>query len=314
MRRGGSITGLGALVLCTPLACTELDPLDDTCLNVDGQTCDPMQTRQVDSGSSPVVAGPWDCLGSTRPRMPPIQRPPGVAFVVPIVDFANPPTPPRDLRILVCQDNDFDCTQPLPIPDMQPEGAPAYVHQLNLPFGFEGYLRLTATGYIQSEYYFLGPVIGGPNGEQVIYGDGIGLPRNDTIDNFFDQFGQGAARQAGTGLVGLRVYDCRNESAEAQQARTVNQLRRATGVRLELVNSEARAWTLVGGRPAAPAPGNPSLSTDDRGVAGFFNIQPMALIVQAIAPNGERYGQTNVTVRPDQLTQANIRPNYSFAD
>lgn len=306
------MTGLGALLLCSPMACSELDPLDDTCLDFDGMRCNPSM-QEPDAEPPAANNGPWDCLGMTQPRQPPDPRPMGIAFVVPIVDFATL-MPVPDLIIRVCRDNDFDCTQPLPIVPSMPNPATPFVYQLGLPFGFEGYLRLTAPGYIQSEYYFLGPLVGGPNGEPVVYGDGIGLPTNDTIDDFFAAFGQGAVREAGRGLIGLRVYDCRNELPEAQLARTQNQLRRASGVRLELVNAEARAWTLVGGRPAAAAPGSDPLPTDNRGVAGFFNIEPMALIVEAIAPNGESYGRTNVTVRPDQLTQANIRPNYFFAD
>lgn len=85
------------------------------------------------------------------------------------------------------------------------------------------------------------------------------------------------------------------------------------GVRLALLNADEDplGWTLIGGRPSA---NNPPVETDARGVAGFANMTPRSVIVEGIAPDGTRYGRTAVPVKANTITQANLRPNYSYAD
>jgi hypothetical protein len=154
-------------------------------------------------------------------------------------------------------------------------------------------------------------MVGGPNGENVVYGEGLGLPTEQTVDSLFNQFGKGVARAEGTGLLALRVSDCRNQLPETQVSRMSGGVARATGVKLSLGNTEAPGWTLIGGTPASDIT---PIATDSRGVAGFANVDPRGVIIEAIAPNGTPYGRTAVNVRPNQLTQANIRPDYSYAD
>lgn len=248
----------------------------------------------------PVENGPWGCLEKPEEPLPvPPVPPEDFAYIIGIVDFANPPTPPPGLEIKVCQINDFNCDNPLPVSITEPDPERPFVHQIILPYMFDGYLRLTAPGYIQNEYYFLAPILGSRDGGQVIVGDPIGMPRIDTMDYFFDQFG-GAARNPDQGTVALRVFDC-----DETYPRT-----RAEGVRLELLtdNPTAIGFTILNGLPAA---NNPPFETDSRGVAGFGNLRPVSTIIRGMV-DGEEFSRAAVTVRPNQLTQADLRYNDTY--
>jgi hypothetical protein len=228
---------------------------------------------------------------------------PGFGFLIPVVDFANPPTPVMGLTIQVCQINDFNCNNPVP-PELvqvrQPDPTRLYINLLNLPYGFDGYLRMNAPGYIQNEYYFLGPIVGDPDGETIL-ADAIGMPRLTTVETFFESFGGGVQRDPTKGLIAMRIFDC----GELQR-------RRAAGVRLEMLadSSTALGFTILNGQLASAS--TPPLETDARGVAGFANVTPAVVALEGVLSGNRRFGYAAVTVRANQLTQADLRPNYFF--
>lgn len=244
----------------------------------------------------------WRCLPPSMPEPPTFpDQLPGVAYIVPIVDFANPPTPPGNLTISVCQILDTECERPLTPPNCvmpacvppptNPDPARPYIFQVSLPFGFTGFLKMEAMGYLTTEYYFGGPMRGNPAGgdmPQVIIGQEIPMVRDSVVEGFYTQLNVEPVPR--TGLLALRTLDCNGARAE--------------GVRVEMLNEEATGWTLISDLPQSD---DQSIPTDERGVTGFANIPPRGVVVEGIAPMGDRYGQAGFVVKENQLTIGEIR-------
>jgi hypothetical protein len=305
-----------AAAVCLPamLGCTELDFEDDNCVSLEMEPCNAGgggSAGTPNSGGSAGAAAPdpnWACIGEPPPvhDLPAI---PGVAYVVPIVDFANPAIVP-DVKIDVCVITDFNCMSPItsrlpPIIQADPEARP-YLWQITLPsqpMPFEGYLRLTATGYLTTDYHFGGPMIGNaenPAMPNIIVGQVIGMPRIAFIDDFFRQLSP-ESRNMAAGLLALRVLNCKNE--------------RSAGVELDLTNDTALGWSIQNNVPVNDKL-NPTASfpTDAQGIAGFANIvAPTNAIVEAVIPGSDqRYGYHAWPVRANQLTLAELRTDYSY--
>jgi hypothetical protein len=232
---------------------------------------------------------------------PPGTTSPGVGYIVPIVDFANPPAAPPNMTIVACQSGDLNCRfpgmPPIQAPDpavlaLFPEAVRPAVLQITLPTGFDGYLRITAMGYVQTEYYFGGPLIGGMDGGPGLVGEAIPVPRDNTVSDIFGSLRR--ERDTSRGLIALRTLNCLGQ--------------RAPNVTLDLLNTDAIGWTLISNAPASPQGQNDAfIPTDIRGVAGFANIIPGAAVVEGHSPAGVPYGQANFAVRANQLTIGEIR-------
>jgi hypothetical protein len=227
----------------------------------------------------------WDCLEAPPPTLDPLTpQPEAVIYAVPIVDFANPPTPPPMLDVKVCQSNDRDCLSPIPVP-ITPDPMRPYIVRIPVPYGLEGYLRLEAPGYVPTEYNFGGPMVGSRDRQPVVIGEAIPMLRTTTMDNLYADVSE--TRQPGTGVLAIRTIDCQGQ--------------RAAGVLLDPINPVGFQWTLISNLPRGG-----SEPTDIRGVAGLGNVEPGVIAVQARM--GETaYGRTAIRVKPDEFAVGEVR-------
>lgn len=299
------------LLALSALSCRELDPTVDTCISTG--VCEEDNEVTEDSGLDPDPSTtPWGCL--TNPYRPPAERPENVLFAMAVVDFNNPSAEVAipGLNIQVCQPSDLTCAQPLTgtpqmpgpirvlqmVPDQPP---PLFL--VGLPFGFNGYLRLNAPGFLQTEYYFFGELglnfegLGTESMPPLVRGETITLPQEDRIAEFFDAITR-TPRDVDTGIVALRTFDCQGN--------------RAADVSLEILSDttgDEIPWVFSQGYPLRDT------KTDSQGVAGFANLSPSdgnTVRIQGINPSGIPYGSVTLPVRASTLTFAEVRPAGAY--
>lgn len=268
---------LGALLANS--SCSDLDDRLDT------------YRDRIGEGGAPPTTDEWDCLDDTPPAAPAMPLP-GVAYVVPVVDFANPPTPIPGLKIKVCQTGDRDCAIPVKSSVTQPDPMRPFLYRVDLPYGFDGYLDLSAENYIGTEYYFGGIVVGGQDGQASITGEAIPPPTLVTADNLVKDLAR-SVRDPDKGILAVRTIDCNGK--------------RAAGVTVRLKENldDALAYTLIRNLPVFAVPPRP---TDSRGVAGFVNVRDGTVEVEGVLPDGRTYGSVPVRARANKLTVVEVRP------
>ena len=145
---------------------------------------------------------------------------------------------------------------------------------------------------------------GPPEGGYVVRGLTIPLLKTATRDTIYNDLGLPGPADPTRGVLAIRTLDCRRNSMGPQGTR-------AAGVRLEAIPAQppapAVAWTLSFSNRATPN----KLETDMRGVAGFVNVIPGSVDVEAVAPVGPPagliYGRTTLSVRAGVITLAEVR-------
>jgi hypothetical protein len=276
------------------VGCTGLDPDLDNCvvLGVDG--CDPPEPPPDGTGGTDGDELPpslWDCLGEP-PAVPPANamRPP-ITYVVPIVDFANPPTRPEGLTITSCQGGDFDCEAPVPHMESPVPNQPPAVVAITLPYNFDGYLRLSATNYVTTEYYFGGPLLGALDGGTTIQASAaIPMLRDTTMNGLFGLLRR--MRDTNSGVLAVRSIGCDGRPSKDVNV-VMDQPTRGFG------------YTLINNAPVAA---DPPPSTDQRGVSGYANVSPGGAAVQGYVGDTETaIGRGAFPVRANVVTVGEIR-------
>ena len=274
---------LTALCGCLGVGCTQLDDATDSCLVLGG----PCETDQ-DGSDGPEVPPAWSCLNET-PQAPPANasRPP-ITYVVPIVDFANPPTRPAALAITVCQFNDSDCENPVPAAINPVPNQPPAVVAITVPYGFDGYLKMTATDYVDTEYYLGGPMLGNLDGTTTVQGIPIPMLRQSVMDGMFTDLIQ--TRDITAGVLAIRSINCLGVPADNVDVKMDDPVR-------------GFGYTLINNQPVAS---DPPLPTDTRGVAGYANVPPGGTSVRGFVGDSV-IGRTGFRVRENQLTVGEVR-------
>jgi hypothetical protein len=242
----------------------------------------------------------WSCLG--QDERAPVSTPgvDRVTYVASVLDFGNPALSPPGIDLGICQLADVYCAAPLPVSmtvlasmSMSAFFPRPSAWAIELPLLFEGYINLTAPGYVPAQYFFGGPMVAGAGGEQAVTGEPITMFTENGVPSLFDAVG--VVRDPAFGLLLLRTVDCRGQ--------------RAPGVQLRLRGAGV-PWVLVNGLPILS---DPPLATDASGTAGFLNVPPGNLLIEGYVPAGDAtYGRTAVRVRPGQITMAEIRPDYGY--
>jgi hypothetical protein len=285
--------GLGVTLLGATVACSGLDPEDDTCLTVDdGRNCAALRPDA------------WDCVGgATEPT--PYEPTDTLSYNVEVVDWNTGETP-GDLLILACDLLDGGCMQPLSATPIQmlPRDNGKIQIPLPGPAPFEGYLKFmpstppstwTAESYVPLSYYFGGPVFNGVDAKI------IRLLRAASVAQL------ARARQGAeggeldimqNGLVVVRTLDCNGD--------------RAQRVRVQLADGiQGVPFAIVGGLPIISDP--PQL-TDPGALAGFANVSaPQNVVIEGFVDhdgdgNFTNYGRGSFTMIPYQITFGDIRP------
>ena len=300
---------IACAAVLTNAACAKLDDTSTICSeDVDCRLRIPIVPGPDggDDGPDPTTT-PWGCL--TVPRVPP-AAPPAVVFAMAVVDFNNPTDQAAipELNVAVCQAMDFTCENPLNRPgspvqvQMDIPDRPAPLFAVGLPTAIPLYLRMTAPGFLQTEYYFLNELVlnlEGPGTAEMpptVLGDTTTLPRDSKFDEFFQQVaGSSTARDPMAGIVALRTFDCQGN--------------RAAGVTLDILSAtdgNEFSWVFSTGYPVR------GTVTNRDGVAGFANLKPTlgaTIEIDGIAPDGTtRFGRVTLNVRPSGLSFAEVRP------
>jgi hypothetical protein len=239
----------------------------------------------------------WQCID--EPTVPAAVAPARVKYSIAVVDFNSQPTAPTPvagLGIKVCTNQRCDPEFPICADDMQQQcvrisgGPVAYV--FDFPYGLSnGWLQLSAEGYSNMDYVFGGPMIGRPNGSMELTGNAIPMVPRTTLEDIYRSVGIEAIDET-RGTLATRILDCLGT--------------RAPGMLLDAVVEDPAsvAFSLSNGNIATPN----TLETDPRGVAGIVNLQPQAVDVFALTPDGRQYGgPTTLNVRPNTITLAELR-------
>jgi hypothetical protein len=283
---------LGVTTLCTAgaLGCTELDPGDDNCVLYDNCSTGSVGGSLTDPGSMDPA---WTCLAETPTAPAPIATRPPITYVVPIVDFANPPTRPDGLVITVCQLNDQECANPVPASVTAVPNQPPAVVAITVPYGFEGYFRMTATAYVPTEYIWGGPMLGTPDGSTTVQGIAIPMLRETTMDGLFNDLLR--TRDTTAGVLAIRTIGCDGKSAADVDVK-MDEPARGFG------------YTLINNTPVASDPPSP---TDSRGVAGYANVSPGTASLRGYVDD-TNIGRTAFRVRANYLTVGEVRNDAGF--
>lgn len=225
-----------------------------------------------------------------------LPREPGrVQYTVPVVDFdtqltAPIPVPGTVLQVCtnatcvpeypLCEGDVGSCWREFPGP------SPA-VRVLDFPFGLSNVtIRVSADGYVPTDYPMNGPLIGSPDGSLAVRGVGIVLVKNETYAALQAQVG--GIPDSSRGTLALRVLDCA--------------LTRSPGVAVAVYNGDTRGATEFSLSTGNLASGG--LVTDRRGVVGLFNLP--AQTVDLLAP-GWPLAPVTYNVRPGTLTLGELR-------
>lgn len=262
-------------VLTLLAACTPLDSGDDTYHSVN-------QWRCIDTNTVPTPVTPAR-----------------VKYSIPIVDFnsqPSAPTPVAGVVIKVCSNQRCDPEYPVCTTDVQTQcvritGGPV-LYTFDFPYGFaNGWLQLSAANYTNMDYIFGGPMIGKPDGSLEFTGNVATMVPVTTLEDIYHSVGVDSVDMT-RGTLAVRILDCLGI--------------RAPGMLLDTVVEDPAsvAFSLSNGNIATPN----TLETDPRGVAGIVNLQPQAIDVVAITPDGRHYGgPTTLNVRPNTITLAELR-------
>lgn len=333
--RAGSVLA-SVVLMSASVACTELDPETDNCISVGTSNCEPPPVP--DSGDEDPLF--W-CLPDGEPEFVPPETPsPFVNYVVAIID-ANVPNPNvqlPNLQIRACLDMDFNCSAPLPSIVLPVPGAPAALTSILVPrnANVTMHLRLTADGYVESHYYFGGPMIGAPEpigsvenftvpealapalmaatgmtipaGTVIpvptVRGENLAMVRDSQIESFFQTIAQGEPRDTMAGIIALRMIDCNGDRAPGVSLDPRASIGDGFGFVLPQNNVPARTDVRDIAGPTVPG---------DGGGAGFANVPRGGYLPVGVLEGGRTYGGLiSFNVQPNVLTNGEVRPSYAY--
>lgn len=226
-----------------------------------------------------------------------IDREPGrVQYTVPVVDFdtqlsAPVALPGAQLKVCInatcipefpkCTEETGNCYREFP-------GASPALRVLDFPYGLTNVtLRFSLEGYVPTDYPMGGPLVGSMDGALAMRGVGIVLVKNETYAALHAQVG--GVPDPTRGTLAARVLDCSMGRAANQQMSSYNaNLSGSSGFSLSSSNLASGA----------------DLTTDQRGVVGYFNLLPQTLDVQIV---NWPFHPTTFNVRPGTLTLGELR-------
>jgi hypothetical protein len=280
------------------------------CMGCAGES-DPNDTwqKKYSTFSRDPAAGNWACSSDPIPAAPASDLGPAktVNYTLPIVDWVND-APVNGLSILQCAALDGTCSSPLPPgPLKAQDNRAARAVSVRLERGFSGFLKLVSTdgigplpdgtpdlfdAYVPEAYYFGNTVFS----DRAIASD-IKMLRAPILNQIAGNIG--VALDPAKALLVLEVFDCDENPA--------------SGVRFEINGSSGSPFTLIGGLPKLPAPPETFVPTDAAGQAGFANVDPGYVFVDAFVANGNvgiSHGPVAATALPGQLTivEVHARP------
>jgi hypothetical protein len=321
--------GLLPLLLAGAAGCSDMDPAEDTYRSVymlgaggDGPSGNAGSGGSGGTGDEPAPPlneEDWGCLstGITMPMMAPSR----ITYQVAIVDFDSQtisPTQVPGLDVKVCTVATCDQVLPAcdttlgdPAPTQQcaivAQGPAPFLYLINLPYRLEnGGLRLTAANYVQMNYIFGGPMVGTPEGSTTVVGLTIPLLTEEVRRRVYRQVGLSTV-DPNRGTLAVRTLTCARQPNPPLPMPRPPEGQRARDILVtaeQAAEAPAVSWSLSNGNQFT----DDRLVTDARGVAGILNVEPSAIIVKAVLPNGDEYGETTLPVVENVVTLAELRP------
>lgn len=202
------------------------------------------------TGMGGAAATPWGCLGNVME--PPIQ--PGTKVNAEFrILLASAESPPPNTSAYVCSQIDVNCTNPTAGP-LSPDGMGKL--RVELPSGFEGYLKIDSPSTVPSLVFIGRPI--------------VTVPKTNTVRLLTTQDFEGLASLAGQvpdpmrGHALILVTDCLDLPAANVEVNSMDG------------DAETKKFYLIGTLPRTDLD-----RTDQSGFAGFFNVPPGIISVEA---------------------------------
>jgi len=302
--------GAAAFLVFATTRCSGLQPTEDSFCSLYGcRDGDPDGSATGgDAGIDALTsshANPWWCEvnGIAMTVVPPPAAPTNptiVRYYLPIIDFSsalnNTPSFVPNVDILGCQNSNPTCAGDAGVVPTVHAPTSAKGYGIDLPYGFSGGILINSPGYIPTEYFFGGPLVGEPDGgvdtdgTPVVYGLYVTPLLESAAEPFFAA--AGLSPIPGTGVFAPRLLDCNGN--------------RAAGTSLSVTDPNGgQPFTLVNNLPLFH---DPPLPTDSRGVTGYFNIPPGTYPVAGVTPDGGLFGvNTPAVVVANTVTIIEIR-------
>ncbi len=226
----------------------------------------------------------WGCLGSVvEPTPDPTKT---LSFPIRL-EFATNANPVTDVTVDVCDKLDVACMTD--DPDFPKGFSPDSngVVDVQVPEGFDGFVRLTGPEIVNSRVYVGRPLVKAPSIEA------IQLLRPGEVSSLALLFtGEDYDPTRGT-TIDL-VVDCQGLAA--------------SGVTFEVPAADEATYEfyLINQSPVRPPD---ATETDKDGFGGFFNLKPGSTLVRAHrASDGEYIGESSFQVLPDTLSYVLVSP------
>lgn len=268
-----------AAALACAMGCSDLDPASETYQQK--YNLRPLSDR-------------WKCIDAD-PVPAPMPTRAAFTYTAYVPDYRTQSAVPG-VSARACLITDFACTEGVfegtPVPPPLPGFPPGF--SVTLASNFEGFVRVSAPNYLPLDYYILGPMR-----EDVTATQAFSLVSETSAAEFLAGLGVANPLEAvSLGILAAQVFDCNNDPAPE--------------VTLYLPD-QAQQPALQSARPFATNDRLPktNAATDDEGIAGFINLPPVNISVEAEV-EGRRFGLRTFRIQPGRLTSGTIRPSYTL--
>jgi hypothetical protein len=241
-------------------------------------TCAKTETCFKEQCAPSTLVQPFAC---ERPHGDPSAA---VSLTLHITDYLSN-KPVDGLVVRACPVADVLCQAPVATVEGNDGSADVVLH---LPYGFAGFLDLTAKDTIETLFYFGKPLVGTVDKAMTLAGssaiDGLAalaLQANVTIDR-------------SAGITFAQAFDCEGKAAG--------------GIRFE-ASEAANSFFVVNGLPSLDAQLTVRDEAANAAGGGFFNLQPgFAVFTARVGTNGPKLGEYNAQVRAAGVTSLEFYP------
>jgi len=158
------------------------------------------------------------------------------------------------------------------------------------PAPFTSFIRLTAPGYADFDYYIKGPM-----NENVVATQPFSMVSLTSFGEFVAGLRVDPMRASQLGVLALLVFDCNSDPAVDVE------LKLTTGA--DSPEVDVVPFAIQDRIPVADR------RTDVSGLAGFVNVPLGNVTVEALV-DGRSFGSTSFPVLPGRLTSGTLRTNY----
>lgn len=260
-------------------------------------------SSQMTAPTTDVAAADWSCLGQPIAMAPRTEQ--RIRYLVPIVDFDAGPVlfagAPSVVGVTITACGGSPCE---PSPDVNviagPPGQPAYVYEVDFPFGFAGaILRIDAPGYVGVDYSLGGPMVGSPEGGSVVRGLPIQLMTTSTFAFARSEIGLTAPADSQHGVLQVRALNCARKSDPS----VLGDGTVADGVQLNAIAAAGVPFAIASNYTFMP-----QQTTDLTGIVGLLDVPSGPLAIDGTVPSGTHYGMSQSMIAAGRISMSEIRP------